>query len=164
MKKVMIKFRNILQENILLLILLISAGIGALLLVWKYSMEWCLREVKTARCADWEYWNDAEKLGDHVVIRGQEAYLVDEDTGELLAGPYAGIAGDDLDFSCHIARYVTEDGLIGFIDDEGHVITPAIYTDASDFSEGTARVTDQEGKQYEIDTDGWKVSQGKQGM
>ena len=43
-------------------------------------------------------------------------------------------------------------------------ITPAIYTEASEFTEGIAMVTDQEGNQYKINTDGWKISKGKRGM
>ena len=91
--------------------------------------------------ADMDYWNSAETelFGDH--------------TDEVLAGPYAGIAGEDFDFSYGIARYITEDGLIGFIDEEGHEIIPTIYTAASEFTEGSVYVTDQEGNYYEIDTD-----------
>lgn len=159
MKKMMSRFRNILYENIVLLILLNGFGIVVFLLLWKCSMEGILRETKTAYVAEWDYWfyAETEMFGDHVVIRNQEAFLVDDYTGEVLAGPYADIAGDDFDFSYGIARYMTEDGLIGFLDEDGHEITPAIYTAASEFTEGTALVTDQEGNQYEIDTDGWRI-------
>ncbi|MGN8963510.1 WG repeat-containing protein [Bariatricus sp. HCP28S3_D3] len=159
MKMIMSRFRNILKENILLLILLIGFEVVAFLLLWKCSMKEVLRKTKTAYDAEWDYLFNAETkmFGEQVVIRNEEAYLVDEYTGEVLAGPYAGIAGDDFEFSYGIARYITTDGLIGFIDDEGHEITPAIYTAASEFTEGTVLVTDQEGNQYEIDTDGWKI-------
>lgn len=166
MKMIMNKFRNILQENMLLRILLIGFVIVAFLLLWKCSMEEILRETKTAYDAEKDYWFNAETemFGEQVVIRNEEAYLVDKYTGEVLAGPYAGIAGDDFEFSYGIARYITVDGLIGFIDDEGNEITPAIYIAASKFTEDTALVIDQDGNQYEIDTDGCKISQGKWGM
>lgn len=160
MKKIMSRFRNILLKNRCLLILLVGLAIVAFLLLWECSMEGILKEMKTACDAERDYWlnADTEMYGEHVVIRNQEAFLLDEHTGEVLAGPYAGIAGKDFDFSHGIARYITEDGLIGFLDKEGHEITPAIYTDASEFTEGTLLVTDQEGNQYEIDTDGWIIS------
>lgn len=161
MIKIMSRFRNILLENRLLLILLAGFAVAVFLLLWECSMEGILREMKTACDAERDYWlnADTEMYGEHVVIRNQEAFLVDEYTGEVLAGPYAGIAGEDFDFSRGIARYITEDGLIGFLDDEGHEIAPAIYTEASEFTEGTSLVTDQEGNQYEIDTNGWIISQ-----
>lgn len=159
MKKILSRFRGILQKNVLLMCLLIGFGIGIFLVLWKYSMEGILKETKTAYDAEWNYWFTAETeiLGDHVVIRNQEAFLVDDNTGEVLAGPYVGIAEDDFDFSNNIARYMTADGLIGYINDEGYEITPAIYTVASEFTEGTAQVADQEGNQYEIDTDGRRI-------
>lgn len=166
MKMIMNRFRNILQENILLQILLIGFVIGVFLMFWKCSMKEILRETKTAYDAEWNYWFNAETemCGDQVVIRNKEVYLVDKYTGEVLAGPYVGIAGDDFEFSHGIARYITVDGLIGFIDDKGHEITPAIYTAASKFTEGTALVIDPESNQYEIDTEGCKIPQGKWGM
>lgn len=166
MKKMMSRFRDVLQENLLLLFLLIGFGIGIFLVLWRCSMEEILRETKLAYDADMDYWYSAETemFGDHVVIRDQEAFLVDDYTGEVLAGPYAGIAGYDFDFSYGIARYITADGLSGFIDEEGHEITPAIYTAASDFTEDSVHVTDQEGNQYEIDTDDWEILLGKRGV
>lgn len=166
MKKMTSRFRDILQENLLLLFLLFGFGVGLFLGLWKCSMEEILGETKMAYDADMDYWNSAETemFGDHVVIRNQEAFLVDDHTGEVLAGPYAGIAGEDFDFSYGIARYITEDGLIGFIDEEGHEITPAIYTATSEFTEGSVYVTDQEGNHYEIDTDDWEILLRKRGV
>lgn len=161
MKKVMSRFRKILLENRLLLILLIGFAVVAFLLLWKYSIEGILGVTKTIYDIERDYWFNAESemFGDHVVIRNQEAYLVDDHTGDVLAGPYAGIEVDDFYYSYGIARYITVDGLIGFIDEEGYEITPAIYIKASEFTEGTALVMDQEGNQYEIDTDGRKISE-----
>lgn len=166
MKKIMSRFRDILLENRLLLILLAGFAVAAFLLLWKCSLEGILSGTKTAYDAESDYWLnvDTEMYGKHVVIRNQEAFLVDEYTGEVLARPYASIAGEDFDFSYGIARYMTEDGLIGFLDEEGHEITSAIYTEALGFAEGTSLVTDQEGNQYEIDTDRWIISQGKRGV
>jgi len=157
MKNMMNKFRNLFAENIVLLILVAGAGIGAFLLVWYCSMNGCLKMTTSVDNASWEYWKDADRVGDQMLVRGREVYLLDEYTGEILAGPYAWITVDDFDFSYHIARYTTEDNLIGFIDDQGNEITPAVYTDATCFLEGRALVMDQEGNQYEIDTDGWKI-------
>lgn len=163
MNKMMSRFRCILQENVLLLWLLIGFGIGIFLALWKYSMEGILRETETAYDAEWDYWftSEAGVFGDHVVIRNQEGFLMDDDIGEVLAGPYAGIVGEEFDFSDDNARYMTVDGLKGYIDDEGYETMPTIYTAESEFTAGTAQVTDQQENQYEIDIDGWKIPQGK---
>lgn len=90
MKKMMSRFRVILQENVLLLCLLIGFGIGIFLALWKCSMEGILRETKTVYDAEWDYWFTAETemSGNHVVIRNLEAFLADDDTNEVLAEPY----------------------------------------------------------------------------
>lgn len=90
MKKMMSRFRVILQENVLLLCLLIGFGIGIFLTLWKCSMEGILRETKTVYDAEWDYWFTAETemSGNHVVIRNLGAFLADDDTNEVLAEPY----------------------------------------------------------------------------
>jgi hypothetical protein len=54
--------------------------------------------------------------------------------------------------------------VIRFIDEEGYEIMSAIYTAASKFTEYIAQITNQKENQYEIDTDGKSISQGKRGM
>lgn len=75
----------------------------------------------------------------------------------IVAGPYTWIAADDYDNATHIERYRSTNGLIGFVDESGNEITPAIYQEASCFSDGRAAVTDKEGNQYRIDTKGRKI-------
>ena len=69
----MSRFRKILQENKALLILMIGAGMIALLLIWKYSIQWSLKEVKTVYDAERDYWlhTEAELSDDYMVIREQ---------------------------------------------------------------------------------------------
>lgn len=157
MKNMKNKFWNLLAENIVLLALIAGVGIGAFPLLWHCSVTGCLKTTTSVDYASWVYWKDVNHVGNQMIVKDQEAYLLDECTGEILAGPYAWIIVDDFAFPCHIARYITEDNLIGFIDDRGNEITPAVYTDAECFSEGRALVTNQKENQYEIDTDGLKI-------
>ena len=78
-------------------------------------------------------------------------YLFDEDNRTLLAGPFAGIAAEDFEFTGTITRFKTADGKIGFIDESGREVISAIYTNATGFSEGHSVVTDEDGNRYEID-------------
>jgi len=53
---------------------------------------------------------------------------------------------------------VYKDGRIGFIDSEGHLISPIKWEDASDFSDGLACVADPESGNYGyIDKNGREV-------
>lgn len=58
-------------------------------------------------------------LEDHVILRGDDAWLVDEDDQELLAGPFEAIYYEDFDYVDDdwiqgIVRY-EDNGKIGYI-------------------------------------------------
>lgn len=155
MKKMMNKCWSILTENVMLLGLVLGIGLGVFFLLWHESITRCLRMITSVEYINREYWKDADCIDNKIIIRGQSTYLLDEYTGEILAGPYAWIVLEDFDFAYHIARYIEENNLIGFINDNGNVITPPVYTDATRFLEnGQALVRDQDGNQYAIGTDG----------
>lgn len=99
MKNMMNKFWNLLAENIALLALIAGVGIGAFLLFWRYSVTGYLKKTTSVDYASWKYWKDADRVGDQMLVRDQEIYLLDEYTGEILAGPYAWIIVDDFGFS-----------------------------------------------------------------
>ena len=133
MRKMMNKFLKLLVDNTILLILIVGTGIIVFLMLWNCSVKGCLKMTTSVNCARREYWKDAECIGGKILVRNHETYLLDEDTGEILAGSYAGIMVGDFEYPYHIARYITEDNLLGFIDEYGNEITPGIYTNATCF-------------------------------
>lgn len=74
-------------------------------MVWCYSINDCLKMAASVDYASWEYWKDADRVGDQMLVRGREAYLLDEYTGEILAGLYAWITVDGLQFRKHSSEY-----------------------------------------------------------
>lgn len=160
MRKMMNKFWKILVDNQVLLLLVVGVGIITFFMFWNCSVKECLEMTKSVNCASREYWKDAECIGKKILVRGQKTYLLDENTGKILAGPYAWIMVDDFEFSDDIARYITEEDLIGFIDEYGNEITPGIYMDATCFLAGRASVIDRDGNQYVINKKG-KICKGK---
>lgn len=160
MRKMMNKLLKLLVDNTILLILIVGTWIIVFLMLWNCSVKGCLKMTTSVNCARREYWKDAECIGGKILVRNHETYLLDEDTGEILAGSYAGIMVGDFEYPYHIARYITEDNLLGFIDEYGNEITPGIYTNATCFLDGKASVVDQDGNRYDIDTEG-KICKGK---
>ena len=63
MKKMMNRFKAILEENILLLLLVIGVWGGVFLLAWNSSIRWCTTSVQTVDAAYEEFWKDTENLG-----------------------------------------------------------------------------------------------------
>ena len=83
MKNMMNKFWNLLVENIVLLALIVGVGIGAFLLLWRCSVTSCLKIITSVDYARWEYWKDADCVGDQMIVRDEEAYLLNGYTGEI---------------------------------------------------------------------------------
>ena len=112
MSKMKNKLLQLLVDNTILLILIVGTGIIMFLMIWNCSVKGCLKMTTSVNCASREYWKDAECVRGKILVRGQETYLLDEDTGEILAGSYAGIMVGDFEYPYHIARYITEDNLL----------------------------------------------------
>lgn len=70
MKAIRNRFRNILQENLLLLILFRGFVVAAFLLLWKCSLNEILRDTRTAYDAERDFWNHAgtERFGEPIVL------------------------------------------------------------------------------------------------
>ena len=151
MTKKMNRFRDLLLDTKLLLIVVIGMCLAVFLIAWRSSLRCASGSIRTAHAAYWEYWKDSNPIGERVLENADGAYLFDTDGGRLLAGPYVGIATEDFEFTGTIARFENADGKIGFIDESGREVIPAIYTSATGFSEGHSIVTDEDGNRYEID-------------
>lgn len=97
-------------------------------------------------------------LEGYLVSTGQEGvYLIDKE-GNKIAGPYRKIFADELKGYGHICRYQDKNGLMGYLADDGTVLTPAIYAEASLFAEGKARVRESTGGMYYINKSFERIS------
>ena len=113
MTKKMNRFRDLLLDNKILLIVVIGMCLAVFLIAWRSSLRCASGSIRTAHAAYWEYWKDSNPIGERVLENA--------------------------------------DGKIGFIDESGREVIPAIYTSATGFSEGHSIVTDEDGNRYEID-------------
>lgn len=151
MTKKMNRFRALLLDNKILLIVVIGMCLAVFLTAWRASLRCATGSIRTAYDAYWEYWEGTDMTAKGVLTNDYGTYLFDEDNRTLLAGPFAGIAAEDFEFTGTIARFETADGKIGFIDESGREVISAFYTSATGFSEGHSVVTDEDGNRYEID-------------
>lgn len=105
---------------------------------------------------------DEESTGCQVVYTVEygddgNAYLLNK-FGERISGPYQYIENElnwVWDKAC---RYIGLNGLIGYLDTDGNKITPPIFIEASELTDGVALVSEKEGSVYYIDTEGNKIS------
>ena len=137
------------------------AAVGALLcmvligLIWRYSLICCLDKVQSVQSMEEDFQNKTERLADNVLQTEQGMYLVDNKNGDALAGPFASILYEDFyredDVWCNIARFTAPDGLFGYVNTEGTIIAPPIYSKALPFKEWEGIVLDTEGNVYKMD-------------
>ena len=92
-----------------------------------------------------------------VCAENEGMYLTDKE-GNKVAGPYRRIFADDLKGYDHTCRYQDKNGLIGYLAADGTVLTPAIYIEASRFTEGKARVKESSGGMYYINNSFERIS------
>lgn len=85
------------------------------------------------------------------------AYLLDENN-TMVAGPYKVIENDFQYWNNKITRYIGENGLYGYLNQEGKIITEPIFQKASIFQDGTAMVSMNDGMIYYIDTSGKRIT------
>lgn len=81
------------------------------------------------------------------------AYLENQD-GDTIAGPYLYIE-EGIEWAWDKAcRYTGLNGLIGYLDTEGHEITEPKFMEASEMQDGKAMVSEKIGSVYYINSDG----------
>lgn len=86
------------------------------------------------------------------------AYLENQD-GDTIAGPYLYIE-EGIEWAWDEAcRYTGLNGLIGYLDTEGHEITEPKFMEASEMQDGKAMVSEKIGSVYYINSDGEKFTE-----
>ena len=102
-------------------------------------------------------WDGYQMLCSVVYEPDGYAYLKNQD-GDTIAGPYLYIEEDFewvWDMAC---RYTGMNGLIGYLDAEGHEITEPRFIVASEMQDGKAMVSESDGMVYYINTDGERIT------
>ncbi|MGI6057539.1 MAG: WG repeat-containing protein [Bilifractor sp.] len=148
-------------KHVALRCVLIAAIIPVFLFTWHKTLNISLKRTDAVNYAIERFKSEGRYIGNNVFVSSNnDYYLLNSDNYSsdfIVAGPYTWIAADDFYSNTHIVRYRSTNGLIGFVDENGNEITPAIYLKASCFSDECAVVTDQEGNEYRIDTKGRRV-------
>ena len=103
MTKKMNRFRDLLLDNKILLIVVIGMCLAVFLTAWRALLRCATGSIRTAYDAYWEYWEGTDMTAKGVLTNDYGTYLFDEDNRTLLAGPFAGIA------ACALQRPYRED-------------------------------------------------------
>lgn len=98
---------------------------------------------------------DADYHPQRVIYDDEGAWLVDNE-GFRIAGPYEYI--EDADWLTTL-RYIDSNGLFGYIRNDGTLITPGLFTEASDMNQGIALVRKNESGVYYINAQGERITQ-----
>lgn len=116
-----------------------------------------------------EYLNDDSEQADgqtvgsylkqySVEVSPEGEFLLDPD-GNKIAGPYRKVYADDLkwcwDETC---RYEDENGMLGYLAPDGKELTSALFVEASEMSDGKARVRETFGGVYYINSSFERIS------
>ena len=85
-------------------------------------------------------------------------YLLDPD-GNCIAGPYRKVYADDLKWCWDEAcRYEDNNGMLGYLAPDGKELTSALFVEASEISDGKARVREATGGVYYINSSFERIS------
>lgn len=148
-------------KHVVLRCVLVATIIPVFLFVWHKALNVSLKRTNIVNHAIENFKSEGRYIGNNVFVSSNnDYYLLNSDiysSDFIVAGPYTWIAADDFYSDTHIVRYRSTNGLIGFVDENGNEIIPAIYVKASCFSDESAVVTDQEGDEYRIDTKGRRI-------
>lgn len=133
-----------------LIILLIIAGCVA----WKYTLVKALTSVETI--------NSISKSDAEYLVKSKETFedkrfeytavgtIYHSPSG--VVGPFQYLYTDEFYYSWDTtARYIGDNGLYGYLKKDGSLLTEPIFLEASEFQDGTAKVSQEDGKIYYID-------------
>ncbi len=105
-------------------------------------------------------WDDGEDRGYTVTYEEDGQVYLHDSSGSVIAGPYPMIYEEGMicggDGPC---RYMGENGLTGYLSEDGSELTPPIYAEASSFRDRRARVREENGGVYYINTSGERISE-----
>ena len=103
------------------------------------------------------YDNVTETKGTNIIY-SEKGVLFQGESGEQ-AGPFLFVYKDDIYFSWDtVARYIGQNGKIGYIRKDGTILTDPLYIEAAEFQDGTAKVSETENSIYYINSDGQRIT------
>lgn len=156
------KHRKVFVVSLLSMVLIIY------LFVWKYKEKLEADHADSADISaestesDESIWMSDIMESDHEVIYTNDGVMFQNEQG-MQSGPYKYIYVEDLESSnLDIARYIGQNGLIGYIKKDGTVLKDPVFVEASEFHYRKARVREQTGGVYFINSDGERITRDYQ--
>lgn len=156
------KVKKFLGDNMVLTFFMLVSLVVIGCITWKYTLVKAVNSVETINSISK---NDAECLvksgetsGDHCFEYTDVGTFYHSPSG-VVAGPFKYLYTDEFYFSWDtIARYIGDNGLYGYLNKDGSLITEPIFLDAAEFQDGTARVCQEDGKVYYIDENAKRIT------
>lgn len=160
------KMKNYLANNVIMTIFLIVILAVAGCVAWKYTLRLAVDRVEPINCINE---SDADYIDKTSIESGDNRFEY-TDAGTIYhspsgvdAGPFKYLYTDEFYFSWDtIARYVGDNGKYGYLNKDGSLLTEPIFIEASEFQDGTSRVSQENGKIYYIDKKATRITKDYQ--
>lgn len=156
------KIKKFLENNVIFGFFMIAILTVVGCMVWKYTLVKAVKSMETINSisessADYFVKSD-EESGDERFEYTAAGTFYHSPSG-VVAGPFQYLYTDELYFSWDtIARYIGDNGLYGYLNKDGSLLTEPIFLEATEFQDGTARVCQEDSKIYYIDENATRIT------
>ena len=156
------RVKQFLDNNIVLIAFLSIVLLGAVFIVWKFTLQAAVDMVvpiNRTEVLDNEFESSVESDSDNNRFEYTDSGVIYHPLTGSSVGPFQYVYEDEFFFSWEtIARYVDENGKYGYLNRDGSLLTEPIFIDAAEFEDGTARVREKKGTIYYIASQGKRIT------
>lgn len=156
------KVKKFLGDNVIFSILLILLLLVVGCATWRYTLVKAVTSVERINSiskSDADYpVKDEETTEDRRFEYTAVGTIYNSPSG-VVAGPFQYLYAHDFYHSWDTtARYIGDNGLYGYLKKDGSLLTEPIFLEASEFEDGTARVSQENGKVHYIDKNAERIT------
>ena len=156
------KIKDFLVDNVVLTFFLIIILVVTSCTLWKYTLFRSVASVETINSIVKKDVNSLEQVGetsDDIHFEYTDTGMIYHSPSGVDAGPFQYLYTNEFYFSWDtIARYIGDNGRYGYLNKDGSLLTEPIFIEAAQFQDGTARVSQEDGKIYYIDENATRIT------
>ena len=156
------KLKKFFEDNVIFTFFMIIVLIVVSCMVWKNTLAKAVNSVETINSiskSNADYLVKSEEESEDERFEYTDIGIFYHSPSGVVAGPFQYLYTDELCFSWDtIARYIGDNGLYGYLNKDGSLITEPIFLEATEFQDGTARVCQENNKIYYIDENASRIT------
>lgn len=156
------KVKKFLGSKVIFTLFLIIIMIAAGWMAWKYTLVKAIGSVERINSiakSETENQVKNEEESEDIRFEYTSVGIVYHSPSGVDAGPFQYLYAYDFYHSWDTtARYIGDNGLYGYIKKDGSLLTEPIFLEASEFEDGTAKVSQEDGKIYYIDEEAERIT------